>query len=196
MSPSSSSTSRYASVNKTAPSRIAAENVTTQDRKAVMDIVNTSPVHYTCFIRLPFPRGEFEDPQQVEWDTNKDRALWKIISKATDRKEIKWEEMSAKFDVSLPFLLQQGAWLYERHFASMRAQMKKLGASTMPGPLPPDSTGSSTAGAGGEMMHRTSSRGMLSSPSATSYVADKGVQKNERRHQCPTSRTVHCQWEK
>ena len=39
---------------------------------------------------------------------------------------------SNKFQVSLSFLLQQAAWLYERHFAQMRAQMKKLGTTNNP----------------------------------------------------------------
>lgn len=55
-------------------------------------------IHYTLLIRLPFPRGDFEDPPlvsntlewkygqrltsaKVEWDASKDRKLWKIISK-------------------------------------------------------------------------------------------------------------------
>lgn len=41
-------------------------------------------VHYTCFVRLPFPRGEFVDPPPVEWDTIKDKALWKLISKTSN----------------------------------------------------------------------------------------------------------------
>jgi hypothetical protein len=47
---------------------------------------------------------------------------------------------STRFEVSLAFLLQQAAWLYERHFAQMKAQMKKLSPSTCPSPGPPDST--------------------------------------------------------
>lgn len=64
-----------------------------------------SSVHYTCFIRLPFPRGDFVDPPQVisletdsyrkatdhikvDWNSTKDRALWKIISKASNSKEL------------------------------------------------------------------------------------------------------------
>ncbi|TIA64551.1 hypothetical protein D6C77_01356 [Aureobasidium pullulans] len=98
-----------------------------------------SSVHYTCFIRLPFARGDFVDPPQVDWNSTKDRALWKIISKASNSKELDCK--SARFDVSLAFLLQQAAWLYERHFAQMKAQMKKLSPSACPSPLPPDSTG-------------------------------------------------------
>lgn len=48
---------------------------------------------------------------------------------------------SARFEVSLAFLLQQAAWLYERHFAQMKAQMKKLSPSACASPMPPDSTG-------------------------------------------------------
>lgn len=64
-----------------------------------------SSMHYTCFIRLPFLRGDFVDPpqvsktweicsfdrywhEQVDWNSTKDRALWKIISKASNSKEL------------------------------------------------------------------------------------------------------------
>ena len=57
-------------------------------------------VHYTVFIRLPFPRGDFVDPpsvsfpvsrygpnsangEQVDWNANKDRELSDLLSKAT-----------------------------------------------------------------------------------------------------------------
>ncbi|KAI5241832.1 hypothetical protein E4T43_05209 [Aureobasidium subglaciale] len=55
---------------------------------------------------------------------------------------------STRFEVSLAFLLQQAAWLYERHFAQMKAQMKKLSPSACPSPLPPDSTGNFAANSG------------------------------------------------
>ncbi|GAB7351862.1 hypothetical protein MBLNU459_g2416t1 [Dothideomycetes sp. NU459] len=97
-------------------------------------------VHYTCLIRLPFPRNDFVDPPQVDWNSSKDRSLWKVISKASNSKELNWEELSARFDVSLSFLLQQAAWLYERHFAQMRAQMKKLSPSTSSSPIVQDTS--------------------------------------------------------
>ncbi|CAD0087999.1 unnamed protein product [Aureobasidium vineae] len=90
-----------------------------------------SSVHYTCFIRLPFPRGDFVDPPQGR--------LVGIFSLLTCSAAN--ESRSAKFEVSLAFLLQQAAWLYERHFAQMKAQMKKLSPSACPSPMPPDSTG-------------------------------------------------------
>jgi len=45
-----------------------------------------SKVKYTCYIRLPFARGDFLDPPQVEWDAGKDKALWKVVSKTSNSK--------------------------------------------------------------------------------------------------------------
>ncbi|KAJ8067889.1 hypothetical protein OCU04_003476 [Sclerotinia nivalis] len=45
---------------------------------------------YTVFIRLPFPRGDFVDPPDVEWDAAKDKALWKILSKASKNSDVDW----------------------------------------------------------------------------------------------------------
>ncbi|KAK4950303.1 hypothetical protein LTR10_011284 [Elasticomyces elasticus] len=117
-------------------------------------------VHYTCFIRLPFPRGDFQDPPPVEWDAVKDKALWKLISKTSNSKDLDWEEIATRFDVGLPFLLQQAAWLYERHFEGMKKQMQKLGVSQAPSPAPPESGASSgsAAQAGGIAMQRQGSK--------------------------------------
>lgn len=61
--------------------------------------------HFTVFIRLPFPRGDFVDPppvsttitkgsawtltniHQIDWDSSKDRALWDILSRAPKGRE-------------------------------------------------------------------------------------------------------------
>ncbi|KAH6671675.1 hypothetical protein B0J14DRAFT_594167 [Halenospora varia] len=120
--------------------------------------MSSSDPSYTVFIRLPFPRGDFVDPPSVEWDAGKDKALWKILSKASKNSDIDWSELAAKFEVSLPFLLQQAAWLYERQLLQVRAQMRKVGASkgsAAPSPVP----GSTSENAGGEMMRRTGSGG-------------------------------------
>ena len=120
--------------------------------------------HYTVFIRLPFARNGFQDPPPVEWDSVKDKALWKLISKASNSKELDWEGMSARFDVSLSFLLQQAAWLYERHFEGMRAQMKRLGVSSgVPSGTvtPAPEGGVKVDGSDGVVMQRTGSKGRL-----------------------------------
>lgn len=124
-------------------------------------------MNYTVFIRLPFPRNGFEDPPPVDWTSTKDRQLWKLISSASNSKDLDWEAMSERFDVPLAFLLQQAAWLYERHFEGMRAQMKRLGAassatSAAPSPRPEGSMGEGTAGnagGGGVEMGRKGSNG-------------------------------------
>ncbi|CZR64050.1 uncharacterized protein PAC_13947 [Phialocephala subalpina] len=105
---------------------------------------------YTVFIRLPFSRGDFVDPPSVEWDAAKDKALWKILSKASKNR-------NQLFEVTLAFLLQQAAWLYERQLSQVRAQMRKVGVSksNAPSPIP----GSTAESAGGESMRRTGSGG-------------------------------------
>ncbi|TID17147.1 hypothetical protein E2P81_ATG09701 [Venturia nashicola] len=91
-------------------------------------------IHYTLLIRLPFPRGDFEDPPLVEWDASKDRKLWKIISKNPKSGDIDWAQRADEFGVTQPFLLQQAAWLYERHFQHVKAQMSRLRSSNAPTP--------------------------------------------------------------
>ncbi|KAH8774931.1 hypothetical protein BGZ57DRAFT_926569 [Hyaloscypha finlandica] len=120
--------------------------------------MSSSEPSYTVFIRLPFPRRDFVDPPSVEWDAAKDKALWKILSKASKNSDIDWNNLATKFEVSLAFLLQQAAWLYERQLLQVRAQMRKVGVSkgsAAPSPIP----GSTSESAGGEAMRRTGSGG-------------------------------------
>ncbi|KAI0118348.1 hypothetical protein GGR51DRAFT_554837 [Nemania sp. FL0031] len=108
---------------------------------------------YTVFIRLPFPRGDFVDPPPANWESWKDEALWRIVSKAS-KTELDWNEMqahqfllfalpgcAAEFQVTVDFLLQQVTWLTERHTSQVRAQMRKAVAvakvSPAPSPQPP-----------------------------------------------------------
>lgn len=124
--------------------------------------------HYTLFIRLPFPRGDFQDPPPISWDASKDKQLWKCISSGTS-KDLNWKVLSIQFDVPLSFLLQQAAWLYERHFEGMKKGMMRLGAGTgsgTPSPLPQGVDGSAIAeegdvtSRGGVAMERAGSRGL------------------------------------
>ncbi|RDW64230.1 hypothetical protein BP5796_10732 [Coleophoma crateriformis] len=129
---------------------------------------------YTVFIRLPFPRGDFVDPPAVEWNAAKDKALWKILSKASKNSVIDWSELATKFEVTLAFLLQQAAWLYERQLLQVKAQMRKVGASkgSAASPVPPGSITES----GGEAMRRTGSGGPRV-PSSLSTRKDSPVPK-------------------
>ncbi|KAI0201709.1 hypothetical protein F4808DRAFT_423537 [Astrocystis sublimbata] len=90
---------------------------------------------YTVFVRLPFPRGDFVDPPPVNWESSKDEALWSIVSKLS-KTEIDWNEIAAEFEVTVEFLLQQVAWLTERHASQVRAQMRKAAAAAKVSPAP------------------------------------------------------------
>ncbi|KAJ4384017.1 hypothetical protein N0V86_000861 [Didymella sp. IMI 355093] len=90
-----------------------------------------SSTQFTALIRLPFSRGSFVDPPQAQWDAEKDRQLWKVISKSSKTSDLNWVELASKFQVPPTFLLQQAAWLYERHFEHVRNQMKKVSGSTV-----------------------------------------------------------------
>ncbi|KAH4128115.1 hypothetical protein HBI81_055840 [Parastagonospora nodorum] len=91
-----------------------------------------SHVQFVALIRLPFARGHFVDPPQAQWDADKDRQLWKVISKSSKTSDLNWVELADKFQVPPTFLLQQAAWLYERHLDHVRNQMKKVSGSGIP----------------------------------------------------------------
>ncbi|KAF2805341.1 uncharacterized protein BDZ99DRAFT_525044 [Mytilinidion resinicola] len=130
-------------------------------------VLSKPEIHYTAFIRLPFARGDFVDPPQVDWNATKDRALWKIISRSPKTADLDWEDLALKFQVSQAFMLQQAAWLYERHLTHVRAQMKKVGGSNT---TATGSGGSSHTVVGGIPMKRPESGGSAASrtPSALS----------------------------
>ncbi|KAI9840989.1 MAG: hypothetical protein M1838_003810 [Thelocarpon superellum] len=130
----------------------------------------TGNVRYTVLVRLPFPRHDFVDPPQVDWDAGKERKLWQILSQVSGGNLINWQELADQFDVSLPFLLQQAAWLYERQLSQVRAQMRRVGnlnASSSPSPVPGSSSGSAT---GAQSMRRGPSGGAGKYPSAEADV--------------------------
>ncbi|KAI9037077.1 multidomain presynaptic cytomatrix related protein [Aspergillus affinis] len=103
---------------------------------------------FTVFIRLPFPRGEFVDPPPVEWNAAKDQALWDLLSRPSKGDDIDWKALAESFDVTLQFLLQQAAWLYDRQLAQVRAQMRKVPntQSNSPSPAPGSVSGSTALG--------------------------------------------------
>ncbi|KAF2703951.1 hypothetical protein K504DRAFT_463024 [Pleomassaria siparia CBS 279.74] len=126
-------------------------------------------IQFTALIRLPFARGDFVDPQQADWSAAKDRALWKVISKSSKTSDLNWIELASRFQVPSAFLLQQAAWLYERHLDHVRTQMKKVGTTNTPA-APTSSYGSAYTAIGGLPMQRGGSGGSRNSraPSAMS----------------------------
>ncbi|CRL20678.1 unnamed protein product [Penicillium camemberti] len=97
--------------------------------------VDPVDTNFTVFIRLPFPRGDFVDPPPVEWNASKDQALWDILSRPS-KGDIDWKALAENFDVTLQFLLQQAAWLYDRQLSQVRAQMRKVGTTQSNSPSP------------------------------------------------------------
>ncbi|KAE8410585.1 hypothetical protein BDV36DRAFT_302610 [Aspergillus pseudocaelatus] len=99
--------------------------------------------NFTVFIRLPFPRGDF-----AEWNAAKDQALWDLLSRPSKGDDIDWKALAERFDVTLQFLLQQAAWLYDRQLSQVRWQMRKVGTtqSSSPSPAPGSISGSTALG--------------------------------------------------
>ncbi|KAL7800115.1 hypothetical protein V8C37DRAFT_364163 [Trichoderma ceciliae] len=120
---------------------------------------------YTVFIRVPIPRRGFVDPAPVSWDIAKDEALWKILS---GHKDIDWNLVADRFEVPVDFLVQQVAYLNERHQSHFLAQVRKATAaakgSAAQSPIP----GSDLVGAG-----------HLRTPSALSIRRDVSMLRNE-----------------
>ncbi|KAI9749439.1 MAG: hypothetical protein M4579_006876 [Chaenotheca gracillima] len=110
-------------------------------------------LHYTVLIRLPFPRNGFVDPPSVDWDTSKDDALWQILSRTSNGRDIHWKELAQDFGVPLPFLFQQVAWLYERQLSQVRAQMRRVGNQAPTAPIAGHPDGA-TAGSRASMVQQ------------------------------------------
>ncbi|KAF8444414.1 hypothetical protein BGX38DRAFT_706014 [Terfezia claveryi] len=103
-------------------------------------------VKYVVYLKLPFSRGGFVDPPQVDWDGNKERVLWRILSRTTRNQGIDWNHLAQQFQVSRAFLLQQAAWLYERELSQVRAQMRKgMGGAPVSNTSTPSGTTSNTS---------------------------------------------------
>lgn len=121
------------------------------------------PVHYQVLIKVPFNRGDFVDPPDPKWTNSKDKDLWRILSSASKGKDIDWHGLADKFDVTLAFLLQQAAWLYERQLSQVREQLRRVNKPSLslnPSPSPPpDSATASTAGPEAQAMKRAPSTG-------------------------------------
>ncbi|CAK7273159.1 hypothetical protein SEPCBS119000_005502 [Sporothrix epigloea] len=81
--------------------------------------------NYTLFIRVPAPRNGFVDPPDVDWNKEKDDALWQVLSRAS-KNDINWNELSENFAAPVDFLLIQATILTERHVSQVRAQTRKV----------------------------------------------------------------------
>ena len=135
--------------------------------------------HFTVLIRLPFPRGDFVDPPPVSWDSSKDRALWDILYRAEKGREVDWHGLASQFDVTLPFLLQQAAWLYERQLSQVRAQLRKVAKPSSAANSPTPGSASNSAIAGGQAMARAPSGGSRVPSSLSHRPKDRPVSRGD-----------------
>lgn len=122
---------------------------------------------------------------KVAWDASKDRSLWKILSKNPRNSEMNWNTLAESYDVSLSFLLQQAAYLYDSQLSQVRAQLRKVGASknSVPSPI------LGTESTGGEAMVRTVSGGsQQQTPSSLSIRRDSPAPVTDFGSQQPVGR--------
>ncbi|RJE19738.1 hypothetical protein PHISCL_07930 [Aspergillus sclerotialis] len=134
---------------------------------------NQPDSQFTVFIRLPFPRGDFVDPPPAS-SANAD-----------------------KFDVTLQFLLQQAAWLYDRQLSQVRAQMRKVpvAASQSNSPSPaPGSVSGSTALAGQAKAAPSTATGSRRTSSSTLIHQARGS-KPPSRNETPTAEVKEPRWD-
>ncbi|KAG2413929.1 hypothetical protein HFD88_003120 [Aspergillus terreus] len=145
---------------------------------------------FTVFIRLPFPRGDFVDPAPVEWNAAKDQALWDILSRPSKGDDIDWRALAERFDVTLQFLLQQAAWLYDRQLSQVRAQMRKVGTtqSNSPSPAPGSISGSAALGPPGK---GTPSAGSRAPTRLASHQKETLPQRGQLPRRTSSSTTVN-----
>ncbi|CAK7215947.1 hypothetical protein SEUCBS140593_002702 [Sporothrix eucalyptigena] len=119
--------------------------------------------NFTLYIRVPAPRNGFVDPPDVDWNKEKDDALWRILSRAS-----KNDIDSQTFNATVDFLLIQATILTERHVSQVRAQTRKVATLTSAGaaggggrdsPMPSPATAGPGATPTSEAMGRTLSSG-------------------------------------
>lgn len=121
------------------------------------------------------------------WDAAKDRSLWKVLLKTPKNSEMDWNDLSNKYEVPLTFLLQQAAYLYDRQFSQVRAQLRRVGASksSTTSPIPGTESG------GGEAMVRTGSTGQPQVASrATTGREATGQESGESAYKTTAGRTA------
>ncbi|EAL92845.1 multidomain presynaptic cytomatrix related protein [Aspergillus fumigatus A1163] len=123
----------------------------------------------------------------VEWNAAKDQALWDMLSRPAKGDDIDWKALAESFDVTLPFLLQQAAWLYDRQLSQVRAQMRRVGTthSTSPSPAPGSMAGS--AALGGQQPKGISATGQRAPSRLVSQPKDTLPQRSPRRTSSTTT---------
>lgn len=83
------------------------------------------------YLRFPRNRNGFNDPVPVEWDAGKEKELWAMLKDTIT--DLEWHNLAKHFDVSVVYILQQAAWLYEKELSILRKRISRLSTSLPPG---------------------------------------------------------------
>lgn len=78
------------------------------------------------YLRVPQPRNGRRNPPVVQWSTAKERELWSLLGTSSD---VDWRSLASHFGVSVIYLLQQAAWLYEKELKLLRQKMSQINVS-------------------------------------------------------------------
>ena len=82
---------------------------------------------FVVYLRFPFPRNGFQDPESCDWSEEKSQKLRDYLSSVVLKNgDIEWSKLADHFQVSEPFILQQAIWLYEKELEHVRGQMFKI----------------------------------------------------------------------
>ncbi|CCH40489.1 Zinc finger and BTB domain-containing protein 20 [Wickerhamomyces ciferrii] len=92
----------------------------------------------TVYIKIPRNRDGFVDPPSIRWSEDKERKLWKVLSKSK-RNDLDCE--SEQFGVPISFLQQQAYWLYESELEQLKNEMQRgqTAGTSSKEPSPPKS---------------------------------------------------------
>ncbi|KAJ5372680.1 hypothetical protein N7517_004686 [Penicillium concentricum] len=125
----------------------------------------------------------------VEWNASKDQALWDILSRPS-KGDIDWKALAENFDVTLQFLLQQAAWLYDRQLSQVRAQMRKVGTTQSNAPSPAPGSVSGSTALGEQSQRETPVPGSRAPSRQVSQQKDLPLRAPENRRMSFTSTTA------
>ncbi|KAJ5210841.1 hypothetical protein N7491_010652 [Penicillium cf. griseofulvum] len=125
----------------------------------------------------------------VKWNASKDQALWDILSRPS-KGDIDWKALAENFDVTLQFLLQQAAWLYDRQLSQVRAQMRKVGTTQSNAPSPAPGSVSGSTALGGQPQREAPVPGFRAPSRQVSQQKDIPLRASDNRRTSFTSTTA------
>ena len=120
------------------------------------------------------------DRLQVEWDSRKDKELWDVLSQASAKgRNLDWTALADRFNVTLAFLSQQAAWLYEKQLSQVRAQLRNVNKPSSAGNSPTPGSVSGSGTPGGHAMTRAGSGGFRVPSSLSNRPKERTVSHGE-----------------